>query len=120
MDHDETVRELASIAGTQLAVDEVGQMIETDDSLRPLLVYRGVGYAFPVQNHDRWCNIPAVINGLNDILDGLRIAERFIEFESGTSDVALITFARPDLFSYRTHVNSAFGLGDRSPPSAPL
>jgi HEAT repeat protein len=40
----------------------------------------------------------AVIDGLNGILDGLGRPERFIELSSGTSDVAIVTFARADIF----------------------
>jgi HEAT repeat protein len=98
VDHDDTVRELAAIAGPQFVVDEVVQTTESNEDLRLLLVHRGAGYSFPVQNHGRWCNVPAVIDGLNDVLNRLELPERFIELQSGTSDVALVTFARADLF----------------------
>ena len=98
VDHDDTVRELAAIAGPRLVVDEVVQTSESNGDFRLLLVHRGAGYSFPVENHGRWCNVPAVIEGLNDILSRLESPERFIELQSGTSDVALVTFARADLF----------------------
>lgn len=98
VDHDDTVRELAAIAGPQFVVDEVVQTTESNGDFRLLLVHRDAGYSFPVQNHGRWCNVRAVIDGLNDVLSRLELPERFIELQSGTSDVALVTFARADLF----------------------
>jgi HEAT repeat protein len=103
VDHDETVRELAAISGGHFSVDEVVQMTEGSGDFRLLLVHKGLGYSFPVQNHGRWCNVRAVIDGLNDILDGLGRAERFIEISSGTSDVAVVTFARADIFMPLAH-----------------
>jgi hypothetical protein len=103
VDHDDTVRELAAIAGPQFVIDEVVQTTETNGDFRLLLVHRGTGYSFPVQNHGRWCNVPAVIDGLNDILSRLELPERFIELQSGTSDVALVSFARADLFMPLAH-----------------
>ncbi len=97
VDHDETVRELAAIAGAQFIVDEVVQTTESNGDFRLLLVHQGAGYSFPVQNQGRWCNVRAVIDGLNDVLSRLDLPERFIELNSGTSDVALVTFARADL-----------------------
>ena len=97
VDHDETVRELAAIAGAQFIVDEVVQTTESNGDFRLLLVHQGAGYSFPVQNQGRWCNVRAVIDGLNDVLSRLDLPERFIELGSGTSDVALVTFARADL-----------------------
>ena len=98
VDHDETVCEIAAIAGERFAVDDVVQKIEASGYFRILLVHQGTGYSFPVEDHGRWCNVRAVIDGLNSILDRLRLPERFIEHSSGTSDVALVTFARADLF----------------------
>lgn len=98
VDHDETVREFAAISGGRFAIDEVLQTTDASGDFRLLLVRQGVGYSFPVQNHGRWCNIRAVIDGLNGILEGLSLPERFIELSSGTSDVAVVTFARADIF----------------------
>jgi hypothetical protein len=98
VDHDDTVSELTAIAGPQFVIDEVVQTTEPNEDFRLLLVHRGAGYSFPVQNHGRWCNVPAVIDGLNDVLSRLELPERFIELQSGTSDVAIVTFARADLF----------------------
>jgi HEAT repeat protein len=98
VDHSEAVREIAAIAGAQFVVDEVVQTTESDEDFRLFLVHQGAGYSFPVQNHGRWCNVRAVIGGLNDILGRLDLSERFIELNSGTSDVAFVTFARADLF----------------------
>jgi hypothetical protein len=101
--HDETVRKLAAISGGHFAVDEVVQTTEASGDFRLLLVHQGLGYSFPVQNHGRWCNVRAVIDGLNGILDGLGRHERFIELSSGTSDVAIVTFARADIFMPLAH-----------------
>jgi HEAT repeat protein len=98
VDHAETVRKLTAISGERFAVDEVVQTTESSGDFRVLLVHQGTGYSFPVQNHGRWCNVRAVLDGLNDILDNLGLPERFIELASGTSDVALVTFAREDIF----------------------
>jgi HEAT repeat protein len=98
VDHDETVRKLAALSGEHFFVEEAVQTTESDGDFRLLLVHQGIGYSFPVQNHGRWCNVRAVIDGLNGILDGLGLPERFIELSSGTSDVAVVTFAREDLF----------------------
>jgi HEAT repeat protein len=98
VDHDDTVRALAAIAGEHFTVDEVVQTTEPSGDFRILLVHRGTGYSFPVENHGRWCNVPAVIDGLNGILDQLALPERFIELDSGTSDIGLVTFARADIF----------------------
>jgi HEAT repeat protein len=98
VDHDDTVRALAAIAGENFSVDEVVQTTEPSGDFRILLVHRGTGYSFPVENHGRWCNVPAVIDGLNNILDRLALPERFVELDSGTSDVALVTFARSEIF----------------------
>lgn len=98
VDHDETVRELAAIAGEYFAADEVVQTTESSGDFRVLLAHQGVGYSFPVENHGRWCNVRAVIEGLNGILERVGLPERFIELSSGTSDVALVTFAREDIF----------------------
>lgn len=98
VDHDATVRKLAAITGEVLIVDEVVQTTEPSGDFRVLLVHQGVGYSFPVQNHGRWCNVRAGIDGLNGILDRLGRSEQFIELNSGTSDVALVAFARADLF----------------------
>jgi HEAT repeat protein len=98
VDHDETVRELAAISGGHFSVDEVVQTTEASGDFRLLLVHQGLGYSIPVQNHGRWCNVRAVIDGLNGILDGLDRPERFIELSSGTGDVAVVTFARADIF----------------------
>jgi HEAT repeat protein len=98
VDHDATVRELAAITGEVLIVDEVVQTTEPSGDFRVLLVHQGAGYSFPVQDHGRWCNVRAVIDGLNGIIDRLGLSEQFIELNSGTSDVALVTFARADLF----------------------
>jgi hypothetical protein len=85
-------------AGPQFSVDEVVQTTESNGDFRLLSVHRGAGYSFPVQIHGRWCNVPAVIDGLNEILSRLELPERFFELQSGTSDVALVTFACVDLF----------------------
>lgn len=98
VDHSETVRDLAAIAGKRFPVDEVVQTGGHDGDFRVMLVHEGCGYSFPVQDHGRWCNVPAVINGLNGVLDRLGLSERFIELDSGTSDVALVTFACADIF----------------------
>jgi HEAT repeat protein len=98
VDHAETVRKLAAISGERFAVGEVVQTIESSGDFRALLVHQGAGYSFPVQNHGRWCNVRAVLDGLNGILDSLGLTERYIELASGTSDVALVTFARADIF----------------------
>ena len=103
VDHDETVRKLAAIAGGHFAIDEVVQTTEAGGDFRLLLVHQGLGYSFPVQNYGRWCNVRAVIDGLNGILDGLGRPERFIELSSGTSDVAIVTFARADIFMPLAH-----------------
>ena len=93
----------AAISGGHFSVDEVVQTTEASGDFRLLLIHKGLGYSFSVQNHGRWCNVRAVIDGLNDILDGLRRAERFIELSSGTSDVAVVTFARADIFIPLAH-----------------
>jgi HEAT repeat protein len=98
VDHAETVRKLTAISGERFAVDEVVQTTESSGDFRVLLVHQGAGYSFPVQNHGRWCNVRAVLDGLNGILDNLGLPDRFIELDSGTSDVALVTFARADIF----------------------
>jgi hypothetical protein len=98
VDHDETVYQMTTISGEHFALDEVIQTTESGGDFRVLLVHQGIGYSFPVENQGRWCNIRAVIDGLNGILDSLGLAERFIELNSGTGDVALVTFARADLF----------------------
>jgi HEAT repeat protein len=103
VDHNETVRKLAAIAGEQFTIDEVVQTTQSSGDFRLLLVHQGVGYSFPVQNHGRWCNVRAVLDGLNGILDGLGLPERFIELSSGTSDVAVVTFARADIFMPLAH-----------------
>ena len=98
VDHAETVRKLTAISGERFAVGEVVQTTESSGDFRVLLVHQGTGYSFPVQNHGRWCNVRAVLDGLNGILDSLGLSERFIELNSGTSDIALVTFARADIF----------------------
>jgi HEAT repeat protein len=98
IDHDEAVRELAAISEERFAVDEVVQTTESSGDFRVLLVHQGIGYSFPVQNHGRWCNIDAVLKGLNGILDRLGLAERFIEFETENRDFGVLTFARAELF----------------------
>lgn len=98
VDHAETVRDLAAIAYGGFTVEEVVQTTESSGDFQILLVQGGTGYSFPVQNHGRWCNVRAVIDGLNDILERLGLVERYIEINSGTSDVALVTFARTDIF----------------------
>ena len=98
VDHSATVYKLAAMAGERLKVDEAVQTTEPDGNFRLMLVYKGIRYSFPVQNHGRWCNVVAVIDGLNSILDRLGLPERFIELNSGTSDVAIVTFARADIF----------------------
>jgi HEAT repeat protein len=103
IDHDETVRELAAISGGHFSVDEVVQTTESSGNFRLLLVHQGLGYSFPVENHGRWCNVRAVIDGLNGIIEGLGRRERFIELSSGTSDVAVVTFACEDLFLAAAH-----------------
>jgi HEAT repeat protein len=103
VDHDETVRKLAARSGERFVVNEVVQTTESNGDFRLLLVHQGIGYSFPVQNHGRWCNVRAVIDGLNGILDGLGLPERFIELSSGTSDVAVVTFACEDLFMAVAH-----------------
>jgi hypothetical protein len=98
VDHTETVYKLAAITEEHFALDEVVQVTEPDGNFRLTLVHQGAGYSFPVENHGRWCNVVAVIDGLNSILDRLGLPERFIELSSGTSDVAIVTFARADIF----------------------
>ena len=98
VDHAETVRKLTAISGERFAVGEVVQTTESSGDFRVLLVHQGAGYSFPVQNHGRWCNVRAVLDGLNGILDSLGLSERYIELASGTSDVALVTFARAAIF----------------------
>jgi HEAT repeat protein len=98
VDHAETVRKLTAISGERFAVGEVVQTTESSGDFRVLLVHQGTGYWFPVQNHGRWCNVRAVLDGLNGILDSLGLSERYIELASGTSDVALVTFARAAIF----------------------
>jgi hypothetical protein len=98
VDHTETVYKLAAMAGEHFAVDEVVQETGPDGDFRLTLVHQGAGYSFPIKNHGRWCNVVAVIDGLNSILDRLGLLERFIELNSGTGDVAIVTFARADIF----------------------
>lgn len=98
VDHDDTVRTLVAIAGENFTVDEVVQTTEPSGDFRILLVHRGTGYSFPVKNYGRWCNVRAVIDGLNSILDRLGRPERFIEIDSGTSDIGLVTFAHAEIF----------------------
>jgi hypothetical protein len=98
VDHDQTVYEMTAISRERFTIDEVVQTTESSGDFRVLLVHQGMGYSFPVENEGRWCNICAVIDGLNNVLDSLGLAERFIELNSGTGDVALVTFARADLF----------------------
>ena len=98
VDHAETVCKLTAISAERFAVGEVVQTTESSGDFRVLLVHQGAGYSFPVQNHGRWCNVRAVLDGLNGILDSLGLSERYIELASGTSDVALVTFARADIF----------------------
>ncbi len=66
VDHDDTVRELAAITGEHFVVDEVVQTTDPNGDFRILLVHRGTGYSFPVGNYGRWCNVRAVIDGLNN------------------------------------------------------
>jgi HEAT repeat protein len=98
VDHAETVRKLTAISGERFVVGDVVQTTESSGDFRVLLVHQGAGYSFPVQNHGRWCNVRAVLDGLNGILNSLGLSERFIELDSGTGDVALVTFARADIF----------------------
>jgi hypothetical protein len=98
VDHTETVYELSAMAGEQFAVGEVVQVAESEDDFRLTLIHKGAGYSFPIKDQGRWCNVVAVIDGLNNILDRLGLPERFIELNSGTSDVAIVTFARADIF----------------------
>jgi HEAT repeat protein len=98
VDHDETIYEIAAIAGGGFAVDEVVQTTQSDGDFRISLVNQGTGYSFPVQNYGRWCNIKALLDGLNGILVGIDTAERFIELETGNGDFGILTFARMDEF----------------------
>jgi HEAT repeat protein len=98
IDHDEAVRKLAEISGERFAIDEVVQTTESSGDFRVLLVHQGVGYSFPVQNYGRWCNIDAVLKGLNGILDRIGLAERFIEFETENRDFGVLTFANAEIF----------------------
>ena len=103
VDHAETVRKLTAISGGVSLLAMSYKRPNPAATFAVLLVHQGLGIRFPVENHGRWCNVQAVLDGLNGILDSLGLSERFIELNSGTSDVALVTFARADIFLPLAH-----------------
>ena len=98
VDHAEIILMMAEISKDKFPIDDIRQTIESDEELRVSLVSRGERYSFSVQDHGRRYNIDGVLDGLNAILSGLDLAERFIEFYSGSGSVAILTFARKDQF----------------------
>jgi hypothetical protein len=57
VDHADVICDPAAISGEEFAIEEVVQTIEPDGYFRLLLVHRGVGHSFAVQNHGKWCSI---------------------------------------------------------------
>lgn len=100
VDHDDEVRKLGEISADRFSIEEVVQTIEDDGNLRVLPVHRGQGFSFAVENHGRWCNVDALLDGLNGILESLGLAERFIQLGENRDSyaAAVVAFAHADKF----------------------
>jgi HEAT repeat protein len=97
-DHAEDVRCLAHISRDRFPIDEAVQKAEADGNFSVLLVHRDQGFSFPVENYGRWCNLDAVLDGLNGILERLGLAERFIELGEKDCDAIAVVFVHADIF----------------------
>jgi HEAT repeat protein len=98
-EHERLVEDLAKITNGRFAVEDVAQTVEPNgEELRLLLVHRGKGYSFSIQHEGRWLNLSGVLRGLNGILEGLGMPERFIELGEGGYECAVVTFVHAEKF----------------------
>ncbi len=98
-EHERLIEDLAKITNGRFDVEDVAQVVETSgEELRLLLVHRGKGYSFSIQHEGRWRNLSGVLQGLNGILEGLGMPDRFIELGEGGYECAVVTFVHAEKF----------------------
>jgi HEAT repeat protein len=97
-DHAQLVRDLSDITGDQFVLDDVAQTVVSNEELRLSFVHRGGSHSFSVENQGRWLNLRGVLKDLNLALQGVRVTERFITFDIGPVEVAVVAFVLPDKF----------------------
>lgn len=92
--HDELVQDLAEVTRGIFAVENVVQTYESpdDDELHVHFNHGGISHGFGVENWGRYYNVPAVLVGLNGVLEALGRAERFFELHC-EGVAAIIVFA---------------------------
>jgi len=94
---------------------DVTQTDVSNEELRLSFVHRGGSRSFSVENQGRWLIFRGVLKDLNLALQGVRVTERFITFDIGPVEVAVVAFVLPDkCFAGRSRTRHPAQIGSRN------